>query len=95
MPREYARVLSPVHVLIKDIIERGITEGAFDPRVDVDPTATLIMQTALGAMRLRVLGAELNGAPIEGQHIYEFCMRASTADALSALSCTARRRHRS
>ena len=29
MPREYARVLSPVHELIKDIIKRGIAEGAF------------------------------------------------------------------
>ena len=75
MPREYARVLSPVNVLIKDIIVRGITEGAFDARVDVDPTSTLIMQTALGAMRLRVLGAELNDAPLEGHHIYEFCIR--------------------
>src|SRR4051794_31729366 len=62
MPREYARVLSPVNVLIKDIIVRGIAEGAFDARIDVDPTSTLIMQTALGAMRLRVLGAELNDA---------------------------------
>jgi AcrR family transcriptional regulator len=78
MPREYARVLSPVNVLIKDIVVRGIAEGAFDARVDVDPTSTLIMQTALGAMRLRVLGAELNDAPLEGHHIYEFCMRTLT-----------------
>ncbi|MDT5181480.1 MAG: hypothetical protein QOJ95_5678 [Mycobacterium sp.] len=79
MPREYARVLSPVNLLIKDIIERGMTEGAFDPRLDVDSTATLIMQTALGAMRLRVLGAELNGAPLEGDHIFAFCLRALTS----------------
>jgi AcrR family transcriptional regulator len=76
MPREYARVLSPVNVLIKDIIERGVAEGSFSPRLDVDPTATLIMQAALGAMRLRVLGAELNGTPLEGHHIYEFCAKA-------------------
>ena len=76
MPREYARVLSPVNTLIKDIIVRGVAEGSFNPTVDVDSTATLIMQSALGAMRLRVLGTELNGAPLEGQHIYEFCARA-------------------
>ena len=34
------------------------------------------MQTALGAMRLRVLGAELNGVPLEANHIYEFCVGA-------------------
>jgi AcrR family transcriptional regulator len=76
MPREYARVLSPVNLLIKDIITRGIAEGAFDPDLDVDPTATLIMQSALGAMRLRVLGAELNDTPLEGSHIYDFCLKA-------------------
>jgi hypothetical protein len=34
------------------------------------------MQIALGAMRLRVLGAELSGLPIEGDHIFTFCIRA-------------------
>jgi AcrR family transcriptional regulator len=75
LPREYARVLSPLHVLIADIIERGIDEGTFAPDVDVKTTAALIMQTVLGAMRLRVLGAELNGAPIEEEHIFKFCVR--------------------
>jgi AcrR family transcriptional regulator len=74
LPREYARVLSPLHELIKDIINRGITEGAFRTDLDVDATAALIMQSALGAMRLRVLGAELNGVPIDADHIYDFCI---------------------
>jgi hypothetical protein len=29
----------------------------------------------MGAMRLRVLGAELNDAPLEAHHIYDFCIR--------------------
>ncbi len=33
------------------------------------------MQAVLGAMRLRSLGAELNGVPIDGAHIYDFCVR--------------------
>lgn len=76
VPSEYARVLAPVKVLIGELIERGIAEGAFDPDIDVDPTATLIMQSALGAMRLRVLGSELNDSPLEARHIYDFCLRA-------------------
>ena len=75
LPREYARVLSPLHVLIADIINRGIAEGTFSAEVDVDTTAALIMQTVLGAMRLRVLGAELNGVPIDAGHIFTFCIR--------------------
>jgi AcrR family transcriptional regulator len=74
LPREYARVLSPLHELIKDIINRGIDEGTFRTGITVDATAALIMQSALGAMRLQVLGAELNGAPIDADHIYEFCL---------------------
>jgi AcrR family transcriptional regulator len=74
LPREYARVLSPLHELIKDIINRGIAEGTFRTGLDVDATAALIMQSALGAMRLRVLGAELNGVPIDPDHIYDFCL---------------------
>jgi AcrR family transcriptional regulator len=29
LPSDYARVLSPLHVLIQDILKRGIAEGAF------------------------------------------------------------------
>jgi AcrR family transcriptional regulator len=76
LPREYARVLAPVHDLIRDIIERGIAEGSYDPQLNVESTTALIMQAALGAMRLRVLGAELNGVPIDGDHINDFCQRA-------------------
>ena len=43
LPREYARVLSPLHELIKDIINRGITEGTFRTDLDIDATAALIM----------------------------------------------------
>jgi AcrR family transcriptional regulator len=78
LPREYARVLSPVHELIKDIINRGIDEGTFRAGLDVDATAALIMQSSLGAMRLRVLGAELNGVPIDPDHIYDFCLNGLT-----------------
>jgi AcrR family transcriptional regulator len=74
LPREYARVLSPVHELIKDIINRGISDGSFRGGLDVDATAALIMQSALGAMRLQVLGAELNGVPVDADHIYDFCV---------------------
>ncbi|GAC1398111.1 MAG: TetR/AcrR family transcriptional regulator [Mycobacterium sp.] len=76
LPREYARVLSPLHELIKDIIKRGIADGSFRDGLDVDATAALIMQSVLGAMRLQVLGAELNGVPIDADHIYEFCVAA-------------------
>ncbi|MCV7289518.1 TetR/AcrR family transcriptional regulator [Mycolicibacterium wolinskyi] len=74
LPREYARVLTPLHDLFQDILRRGIESGAFRPDLVVEATAALIMQSVLGAMRLRSLGVALNGVPIEGHHIYEFCV---------------------
>ena len=75
LPREYSRVLSPLHELITELLERGIDEQTFRPDIEVETTAALIMQTVLGSMRLRSLGAELHGAPIDAEHIYDFCVR--------------------
>jgi AcrR family transcriptional regulator len=74
LPSAYAGVLSPLHVLIQDILKRGIAEGAFRHRLEVQTCSALIMQSVLGAMRLRSLGIELNGRPIEADDIYEFCV---------------------
>jgi AcrR family transcriptional regulator len=75
LPREYARVLVPLHQLIQDILNRGIAEQTFRSDLDLESSAALIMQSVLGAMRLRLLGVELNGVPIEAAHIYDFCVR--------------------
>ncbi|MDT5139765.1 MAG: hypothetical protein QOD58_4027 [Mycobacterium sp.] len=75
-PREYARVLSPLHRLIRDLVGQGITEGVFDPGLDVSAAAAIVMQTMIGALRLRWLGSELNGTPIESGQLYDFCSRA-------------------
>jgi uncharacterized protein (TIGR00369 family) len=79
-PRDYARVLSPLHDLLRDVIQRGVTEGVFRPNLDVGPAAAIVMQTVLGALRLHWLGAELTGSPIDGAHLYDFCVRALGAD---------------
>src|SRR6202012_5836936 len=75
-PRYYARVISPLHDLLRDVIQRGITEGVFRANLDVGPAAAIIMQTILGALRLHWLGAELTGAPIDAAHLYDFAVRA-------------------
>lgn len=75
-PRDYARVLSPLHQLTRDIVARGVTEGVFRPVLDVGAAAAIVMQTVLGAMRLHWLGAELTGTPIDAAHLYDFCMGA-------------------
>ena len=75
-PREYARVLSPLHQLIRDIVGQGITEGVFNPGLDVGVAAAIVMQTVVGAQRLHWLGSELNGRPIDAGQLYDFCSRA-------------------
>ncbi|WP_024447354.1 TetR/AcrR family transcriptional regulator [Mycolicibacterium iranicum] len=74
-PKEFAKVLAPLQRLIADILRRGIEDGTFRPDLDVDTDATILMQTVLGALRMRDLGAELNDVPIEGSHVYTFCLR--------------------
>ena len=76
MPDDYGRVLTPLHALIVDILERGVTTGAFDPDLDTETAAALVMQTIFGALRLRSLGPGLNIAPISSERIYAFCLRA-------------------
>ncbi|MCV7200100.1 hotdog fold thioesterase [Mycobacterium angelicum] len=75
-PREYARVLSPLHQLIRDIVGQGITEGVFRPGLDVGAAAAIVMQTVIGALRLHWLGTELTGSPIDSGQLYDFCSRA-------------------
>lgn len=75
-PRDYARVLTPLHRLTRDIVGQGITEGVFNPGLDVAAAAAIVMQTVMGAQRLRWLGSELNGAPVDTGHLYDFCSRA-------------------
>ncbi|MEY8015333.1 hotdog fold thioesterase [Mycobacterium servetii] len=75
-PREYARVLSPLHQLIRDVVGQGITEGVFNPGLDVGAAAAIVMQTVMGAQRLHWLGTELNGTPIDAGQLYDFCSRA-------------------
>jgi uncharacterized protein (TIGR00369 family) len=75
-PREYARVLSPLHQLIRDIVGQGITEGVFHPGLDQGAAAAIVMQTIVGAQRLHWLGTELNGTAIDAGQLYDFCSRA-------------------
>jgi uncharacterized protein (TIGR00369 family) len=75
-PREYARVLSPLHQLIRDIVGQGITEGVFNPGLDVAASAAIVMQTMVGAQRLHWLGTELNGTPVDAGQLYDFLSRA-------------------
>ncbi|CPR10278.1 putative transcriptional regulatory protein [Mycobacterium bohemicum DSM 44277] len=75
-PRDYARVLSPLHQLMRDIVGQGITEGVFNPGLDVGAAAAIVMQTVMGAQRLHWLGAELNGTPVDAGQLFDFCTRA-------------------
>lgn len=74
-PKEFAKVLAPLHLLFADILRRGIDEGTFRADLDVDTDAAILMHTVLGVLRLRDLGAELNGVPIVGEHVRSFCLR--------------------
>lgn len=73
-PREFAAVIAPLHALFADTLRRGIAEGTFRADLDVDADAAILMQTVLGALRLRGLGNDLYGSPIDAGHLYRFCL---------------------
>lgn len=75
-PHDYARVLAPLHHLICDIIDRGVSEQIFSTGLNVRVTATIVMQTVLDALRLYSLGAELAGEPVTTDDLLVFCLRA-------------------
>ncbi|MET0900478.1 MAG: TetR/AcrR family transcriptional regulator [Mycobacterium sp.] len=78
-PTEFARVLRPLHVLFSDILRRGIDDGTFREDVDVDTSAVILMQLVLSALRLRNLGTELYGAPVDSSQIHAFAVRGLAA----------------
>lgn len=74
-PHEFARVMTPLHDLVGEILRRGIADGDFRGDLDIETTAAIVMQTALGALRLRSLSAELTPTPVDAADLYEFCLR--------------------
>ena len=74
-PTEFAAVLAPLHALFADILRRGIAEGSLRGDLDVPTDATILMHTTLGALRLRDLGADLGGTPIDGGHLSALFLR--------------------
>lgn len=80
-PRDYARVLFPLHQLFCDLLQRGVNEGVFRPALDVGSAAAIVMQTVLGALRLHWLGAELNGTPVDAAQLHDFCVGALSVGA--------------
>ncbi len=77
-PTEFAQVFTPLHALISDILARGVAAGEFRDDIDVPATAAIVMQTGIGAMRLRGLSKELTGAAVGSADIHEFCIRGLT-----------------
>jgi AcrR family transcriptional regulator len=69
LPREYARVLSPVHELIKDIINRGIADGSFRKEVGArrDAPAPSRRRTERRSRRSRSHLPLLRGRPRRGR----------------------------
>lgn len=74
-PHEYARSVTPLWQLVRDVLDRGTTEGAFDIDADLGATAAILTHVVLSALRIRVLGEELGGTPVDAAALSEFCLR--------------------
>ncbi|GAA3221808.1 TetR/AcrR family transcriptional regulator [Actinocorallia longicatena] len=73
-PADFARVLTPLQQLIRDLVLRGVANGVY--RGDLDPEILTIvtLQTVMGAASMHALGAEFAGGVLVSDHLLEFCV---------------------
>lgn len=77
-PLEYARVLSPLRDLIRDLVRAGVHEGVFRADIDDEMLSMILMQTIVGAAHMHALGAELAGEPLDVDQLWKFCLSGLT-----------------
>jgi AcrR family transcriptional regulator len=73
-PRDFASLLAPLHQLVKDILDRGVTEGVVSSALDTQAAASVVTQTIMGAARIHILSVELSGTPVDNALLHAFCM---------------------
>jgi AcrR family transcriptional regulator len=78
-PRDFALLLAPLHQLVKDILDRGVTEGVVSSALDTQAAASVVTQTIMGAARIQILSVELSGTPVDNALLHAFCMNGLAA----------------
>ena len=91
-PEEYANALAPQVELINDIIEAGVESGQFRSDVGAAQLASVLNQTLVSALHMRVLGI-VGGVEVTADDLWAFCLGA-IANQGAAPAATARRRIR-
>jgi AcrR family transcriptional regulator len=71
-PEEFARILSPLHDLLTDIVTAGADQGVF--RRDIDPAtlALLMMQTLIAEGQTFALGVHLGDQGLTTESLYRY-----------------------
>jgi len=60
-PEEFARVLSPLNELVKDLVDKGVAEGTVRSDIEAGALTEVFVETLVGAAQLNALG-NLSGA---------------------------------
>jgi AcrR family transcriptional regulator len=79
-PSDYARVLTPMKDLIVELVQAGVTSGAFRDDIDPETLAMILMQTLVAAAHMHALGAYLTGDPLAADRLWAFCLGGLTKD---------------
>ena len=71
-PAEFARILSPLHDLLTDIVHAGASTGVF--RTDIEPPtlALLMMQTLVAEGQTFALGTHLGEVGLTTENLYRY-----------------------
>ena len=73
---EFVATLAPQVDLITEILEEGVREGVFRPDIPIRVQATLVSQTLLSMLDMRVLKVQLTEEPVTAEHLVEWCLTA-------------------
>ncbi len=73
---EFVATLSPQVEIISEIIEQGGAEGIFRTDIPVSVQASLVNQTLLSLLDMRVLGVDLTPETITAEHLVAWCLTA-------------------
>jgi AcrR family transcriptional regulator len=73
---EFLATLAPQVALISEILEEGVGPGVFRTDIPIEVQATLVSQTLLSLLDMRVLNVQLIDEPVTSEQLVEWCLTA-------------------
>ena len=71
---EFTAALRPQIDLVREILQHGVDQGAFRDDISVAVLTSLVTNTMVSLLDMRVLGVQLTAEPMTGEDIVRWCL---------------------